>query len=819
MINCRKNYLPLVLVMGLLTRCHRIASRPELEFTVHKPIEIEVGGPLVGVEFHRGKLLPQRISFYYPVANSLDHSQDYWTRDTSLVLRWQLLADGKVQSEFGTKPDLVRLSPYAVVFEQKFRQGQLQVEYHFCAESPVMVTKISIRNTTGRQIVFTLGTEISTVLRTCHTYRSVAPTSYWCSDSSAIFEYADPDIGSANLFLLNVAELPAVIQAGATTCHLRYERCLEPGGQLQIVWLLGSARPEETTRLLAELPTSYADQVGHYEQLILAKSWLASTMHTGSAKADFSAAWAKAILETNRHYLDQDTVPMPCPAEYNFYFTHDVLVTDLAAVNYDLERVQKDLQFIERHAALDGTIPHAYYWKDGRYQTEYAGVDNWNNQWFVILVGRYLRHSADLELGQRLYPLLTRSIQNALRNKGADDLVWSRHPDWWDIGDTYGPRAYMTILTIQALREYSYITRILNMRREDISQYLQLAQSMQKALTQKLWSDKHEFLMNYNADGKLDEHYFAGSLLAAHYGLLDAARSQALVATAKAKLLVPDLGVQVAYPPDFHLWGDYYRFVGNEVGAPYYYLNGGIWANGNAWYALALLAIGNREAAADFVEQTMAITGIAASPNGQPAYYEVRSPNLDNPELYGTVDKPQFMWAGGWYLYCLYQLLGVDSQNWNIALTPNLPRRYREANFTLTVNGSKLVVKTKGRGEVLSGIQYDGIAYPSAVFPTLMPRVQTVELVAGKPQYPYLQSTTAILKDCRRVGNNLMIDLASVPGFAHEAVIISPQLPRQVVLNGNPLTNQWRVNKFKNYYRLTLQFDHETADDQLIVQF
>ena len=62
---------------------------------------------------------------------------------------------------------------------------------------------------------------------------------------------------------------------------------------------------------------------------------------SGDSIIDQSVFWAKAILEANAHYLDGEIVPMPCPAEYNFYFTHDVLKTDLAAVNFDTERVTK----------------------------------------------------------------------------------------------------------------------------------------------------------------------------------------------------------------------------------------------------------------------------------------------------------------------------------------------------------------------------------------------------------------------------------------------------------------------------------------------
>jgi len=51
----------------------------------------------------------------------------------------------------------------------------------------------------------------------------------------------------------------------------------------------------------------------------------------------------------------------------------------------------------------------------------------------------------------------------------------------------------------------------------------------------------------------------------------------------------------------------------------------------------------------------MTIDGIKESPNGQPAMYEYRNSNFNNPAEYGKVDKHQFMWAAGWYLYCIYE--------------------------------------------------------------------------------------------------------------------------------------------------------------------
>ena len=148
---------------------------------------------------------------------------------------------------------------------------------------------------------------------------------------------------------------------------------------MKIVQVIGSVNSGEEKSTVEYLQNNYQDEIAAFEQSVNTKIKSASSFTTGDQGADQSIAWAKAVMEVNRHYLDGEIVPMPCPAEYNFYFTHDVLVTDLAAVHFDSERVKSDLDYIIRHADENLIIPHAYYWKDGKYVTEFASSDNWNN--------------------------------------------------------------------------------------------------------------------------------------------------------------------------------------------------------------------------------------------------------------------------------------------------------------------------------------------------------------------------------------------------------------------------------------------------------
>ena len=127
-------------------------------------------------------------------------------------------------------------------------------------------------------------------------------------------------------------------------------------------------------------------------------------LDAGDPYLNHAALWARAIMAANEHFLDDWILPMPCPAEYNFYFTHDVLVSDLTAVHFDPARVKRDLDFIVKHARADSVIPHAYYWKDSTFVTEWADSDNWNNYWMIITTASYLRHTADFSFVKIIYP-------------------------------------------------------------------------------------------------------------------------------------------------------------------------------------------------------------------------------------------------------------------------------------------------------------------------------------------------------------------------------------------------------------------------------
>ena len=817
--------------------------------------QIEVGSPYEGIEIHKSFPLLNRISFYYPVANSIDVSEDYWKRENFRIMNVGLKV-GDLPKEF-LKHQIYKVSqtPYSVSFTGNEFDSEIKIKYEFCKNQPAMVITYEITNTSDTEKKYEVYTRLETTLRTSHTYKIIdsAFTEYEEGGSIIRTHYPYIETGNAQVFIMNAGlkpssytsqkvnnsrftnlddwwlktdiPLPGIIipkeKMSEPVAAYIYKETLAPKASFKIIQIVGSSLISEGKVKTDYLITNYQKEVDGYEKYVLQESLNENEIVTGNIDIDFTSRWSKAVLTTNAHYLNHQIVPMPAQAEYNFYFTHDALLTDLAAVNFDLDRVKNDLKYIISLADSNKTIPHAYYWKDTTYKTEFAGTENWNHFWFTLVCARYLRHSGDSTYLNQLYPYINQSIKTAMKNKGEDDLMWSFRPDWWDIGNNCGPRAYMTILAIRALREFNYVSTILQKDLSEIKTFDELANRMNKKLVDTLWNSKLNYLTNYFEDGKEDQHIYMGSLLASHFNLLDDDKNLKLITTAKEKLLDEKLGIYTLFPMDLHLLIDYMKFAGNEAGEPYHYANGGIWPHGNSWFALSLISNGLNDDAFKFIKKTMTLNGIMNSPNGQPALYEYRISDKNNPVLYGKIDKPQFLWAGGWYFYTLYNLFGVRENEWNISFNPFIPSEMDSVELTVTINGGLVLVDISGDGNTLSSVQFDEIEIPSAIVPNNMKSIKKISLKLGETKSPYLKSVNAIVISPKFDFKNrtLEFDLESFEDHIIELQIISPTAVKNVLINGNSLSNGITESSKSNVLEINISHKSEFKRNHYSIKF
>ncbi|MDZ7374245.1 MAG: hypothetical protein ONB23_09785 [candidate division KSB1 bacterium] len=855
------HHLPEILVLCLawcLASCHgRQEPQRESDLAVSEAApyaQIEVGGPYVGIEAHRSSPLLNRVSFYYPVANSIDRSEDYWSRDRWRVFFLAVRTGNAVPELIGVEPLAHEVTPYSVRFTAEKPAYALSIAFSFCENLPAFVTVLTLKNKLPRRETFEVRTHLDAVLRTSHSYRREGKARMELDGKAAVtwIRYASPATGPTLLFAGNAGEKPWLtllaprdstetaspgppawlIQKEAVSAPAArldtenpavgqvYRRALGPGQEMRVVQFIGMCRPEEGGPLVRRVRRSWRREIAAHRRSALQAAHLQAPIFLDDPTLDHGVHWARAVLKVNRHYLDGQLVPMPCPAEYNFFFAHDALMTDLAVCLFDPRQVRRDLLFLARHADSAATLPHAYYWRDDRYVTEFASADNWNHAWLLLVAGRYYRHTQDRETLQQIWPMLGRSLQLSLTNLHKDSLIWAYRPDWWDVGHVHGPRSYLTSLTAAAVQEFATLAWLLG-EKEPLVQLERLSLRMKRALLARLWDERRGYLVDRFEDGTFESHLYSGALLAAHLGLLDSAKVQRLVRTAQDYLVDSSLGVRNVWPADFHRLVEAYRLNGLEAGPPYSYLNGGIWPHGNAWYCLALDGIGKRDEGVRYLTRWAAVRAIQQSPGGQAAMFEYRVADRENPDLYGRVDKPQFTWAAGWFLYATYWLYGVREHAWNVYLDPWLPEGQSRFEATVWIRGRPVTIRVLGKGPHVERIFFDGRPEHTLVLPLSPSPPEEIRIVLGTVREPYLQHATAAVRFARWISKphrELRLCLAAYPGHRSEAVILSPWPAQAAKLNGLPVDIETTVLG-KGIYRLVVRNEQRTESDTLAVRF
>ncbi len=788
--------------------------------------QVEVGGNYAGAEFHHSRPLPSRISFYYPVANSIDLSTDYWKRGDSEPFKLFVDVDGRTDT-IGTKPCGYSWTPYEAYFTDNRGGYKVGISYQFCDDIPFMVVKMEFTNLSKANKTFHVRTSLSTVLRTCQTYawKDTAEVAYVHAGSAYIanFKYLDTD--SASVIVVNAGSTIPMKAKGETSekiesdpmARFNYSENIKPSGKFTIVQLIGSCRMAESREMVEKALHSWKESIRKNNQRILNYVYHGAVIKVPDNNLEHTALWSKAILATDRHYINGSIVPMPCPAEYNFFFTHDVLLTDLGAVYYDLARVKRDLVFIRSLTHADSILPHAYYWRDDGFKTEFATPDNWNHLWFMIVCGTYLKHSDDASTLRLMYPILKKSAEMTLSNLGPGGLAYSTRPDWWDIGNNYGARSYLTALMVRALREYCYVALKLGMDENFAANCLCISDTLQKNLAARLWNSKVGYLLNTLDTDFVDYHYYAGSLVAVDFDVLDRDKSDSLMATAQRELLDNKLGIRNAMPDDFDNLASLYRFKVEEVGGPFIYMNGAVWPQTTAWYILALIQLNRVNEAREALDKYLSIGGIENSPNGQPSFFEYRFSDPSSP-LYGKIDKPNFLWAGGWYLNSLYHLVGVRENEWNIYLVPHVPSGFDNMEYDLTSDGSVYRVDWKGRGKYFKEIVVNGKNSHSAV---VYGKGKHISVERGVPASPYLESALCVVKDVNYAesSNTLDMQVRGLTGQEACMTVVSPVPIKKVILGKRDLTSEVSSKKRDGLYTISLTFSFDRENERAYFVF
>ena len=260
----------------------------------NRKADVSVGSPYVGVEMHNSSVLPQRISFYYPVANSIDLSSDYFTRDTTYIMSAALKVGNKPIEWLGLKPYRFTLTPYEVKYFKEDSEKSIMVSYQFCKDKPAMILTYEITNEGSTSKTFDFYTHLETSLKTCHTYTLIdkAWTSYDKKSSTVYTNFEDEGTKYAQVFVSNAGEKPVSFNTvgslndkglkdidpvshnnklkektlskskpGIPAAEFLYSKMLKPHSKMTIVQIIGSCRQNEGKTLVDYLANNYKKEI------------------------------------------------------------------------------------------------------------------------------------------------------------------------------------------------------------------------------------------------------------------------------------------------------------------------------------------------------------------------------------------------------------------------------------------------------------------------------------------------------------------------------------------------------------------------------
>ncbi|MEK6650345.1 MAG: hypothetical protein AABY75_05175, partial [Bacteroidota bacterium] len=371
----------------------------------------------------------------------------------------------------------------------------------------------------------------------------------------------------------------------------------------------------------------------------------------------------------------------------------------------------------------------------------------------------------------------------------------------------------------RALDEYVALRVSIGRGGDSLAWYEDRASALRTALRTQQWDVNRSYLFDRN-EGDADAHVFAGPLVAAVYRIIPDSLIDRLVRTAERELLAPGVGIRAVMPADFHLDSvkRYYDIKDNEAGNPYRYINGGVWPHLNAWFALALHAAGRTADATAFVRQCMTLDGVASSPSGVPAMYEYRMSDVSSGE-YGAIDKPSFLWAGGFTLFTLYRMAGVRDGTWNISFDPT-----SAAWPSLTaswVYGGRTTLAIRKSGSEPIGILLDGRAVPSYVLPLDRSGVRKVEVISSGEARPILADISGILHRvwAEDASNTLQVECSSFDGHLTEVVLLAPRPVTSASVDGRHLVAVRSRNDAETLQRWTVSFSGSSNRQHLTVTF
>jgi len=260
---------------------------------------------------------------------------------------------------------------------------------------------------------------------------------------------------------------------------------------------------------------------------------------------------------------------------YAWFFGRDACWTALAMLHYgDFESVKDVLRFLGRHQDINGKTLHELTTSGAAH---YDAADA--TPLYVILMGRYLNHSGDLNFVKREWPHLERAMAFlATTDRDGDGLIENTGVGhgWIEGGKLFGVHVehYLAGCWAEALHTAAGLAILLG-KHDEAEHWILLHQKVRNALEQDFWNEKAGYFYHgKNLDGSFDENITALAAVPLLFGYGKPEDGVQALRRLATKTFNADWGVRLV--------GDNHPFYNPEG---YHY--GSVWPLFTGWTALA----------------------------------------------------------------------------------------------------------------------------------------------------------------------------------------------------------------------------------------
>lgn len=338
----------------------------------------------------------------------------------------------------------------------------------------------------------------------------------------------------------------------------------------------------------------YTDASNYYKE-VLDKSLMITT-----PDKDFNEGYRWSLIGTDRFYVNTPGLGKALVAGYSttakgwngghkvngrpgyaWYFGRDAVWSSFALLDYgDFEKVKSQLQFFNKYQDLNGKIFHELTTSGA---VHYDASDA--TPLYIILAGRYLLHSGDVEFIKETWPNIKKAIEFCFStDTDKDHLIENTNVGhgWVEGGGLYTAHTevYLAACWAEALRMASIMAERL-MYNEECKMYNDEYMTVKKIINEEFWNEQNQFLsFSKLKDGNFNPEKTVLAAVPVYFDMLDYRKAKNVIDDYAENYFSADWGVRI-------LRDD------SPIYNPRGYHTGSVWPLFTGWSALAEFKYGN----------------------------------------------------------------------------------------------------------------------------------------------------------------------------------------------------------------------------------